>query len=189
MRAPEYLGSAIWRTVLNFGSDALVQSANLGQLIDPGLCWEDVERIRNRWKHKLVIKGILHVDDARKAVSVGADSIVVSNHGGRELDGAPSTISVLPEIVAASGGRLDVLMDGGIRRGTHVAKALALGAKGILLGRAYAYGLAAAGQQGVARVIDMLATELDITMALMGVCRVGDLFERRHDILRRRDHD
>lgn len=169
-----------------FRGSVLAQAAGLGQLIDPGARWDDLARLRDRWPNKLVIKGILHPEDARRAMALGADAIIVSNHGGRELDGAPSTIAVLPEIVAAVGDRTEILLDSGVRRGTHVAKALALGASGVLLGRAYAYGLAAAGEAGVAQAISLIATELDVTLALMGLTELSDLRTRSHEVLRHR---
>src|SRR4029079_8676268 len=121
------------------------------------------------------IKGIHTGDDARRAVDEGASAIVVSNHGGRQLDGVPATIRVLPEVVAAAGGRTEVLMDGGIRRGSDIVKALCLGARAVLIGRAYAYGLAAAGGPGVTRAIDILKTDLVRTMKLLGCPSVADL--------------
>ena len=174
------------RDLPGFEGGVLDQAANLGGLVDPGVSWEDVKRLRDRWPRKLIIKGILHREDAEMAAAVGADGLIVSNHGGRELDGAPSSISALPEIVAAVGHKIEVLMDGGVRRGTHVVKALALGARGVLLGRAYAYGLAAAGERGVSSVIDMLATEIDVTLSLMGVTRAAELATRREQLIRYR---
>jgi L-lactate dehydrogenase (cytochrome) len=119
-----------------------------------------------------VIKGVLDVDDAREAVAVGADGIVVSNHGGRQLAGAPSSISALPAIAAAVGSRTDVLFDGGIRSGQDVLRALALGAKGCLIGRAFLYGLGAAGRAGVERALEIIASELDVSMTLTGTTDV-----------------
>lgn len=168
------------------GSYALEQASNLGAAIDPTFSWDDMQRIRERWKRKLVIKGILSAEDAVRCAGIGADGIVVSNHGGRQLDTAPSTIQVLPEIVAAAGSRLDVMLDGGIRRGAQIVKALALGAKGVMLGRAYAYALAAADQPGVATMIALLRQEIDVTIGHMGVARVADLHARREQVLRRR---
>ena len=169
-----------------FRGGILSQAASLAQLINPGVSWTDLERLRDRWKRKLVVKGILHPEDACRAASLGADAVVVSNHGGRELDGAPSTISVLPEIVAATSDRIEIILDSGVRRGAQVAKALALGASGVMLGRAYAYGLAAAGEKGVSQAIDLLATELDVTMALMGLRQIADLRAAPQQVLRRR---
>src|SRR5205085_702323 len=118
--------------------------------------WADMQWIRAAWRRPILVKGILTGDDARRALDVGAAGVVVSNHGGRQLDGAPATLRVLPEVVAAVNGRAEVLMDGGIRRGSDVAKALCLGAKAVLVGRAYAYGLAANGEAGVARALTLL---------------------------------
>lgn len=161
-----------------FGRGVLAQAAALSRQIDPTLTWADAEWLRARWPGRLVIKGVLSAEDALKARDAGADAIVVSNHGGRQLDAAASTISVLPEIVEALGGGLEVMLDGGIRRGTDIVKALALGASAVLLGRAYAFGLAAGGRAGVARVIDALAAEVDLTLALMGLATVDALKAR-----------
>jgi len=136
---------------------------------DQALSWDDVAWIKARWPGKLIIKGILDVEDAREAVKAGADAIVVSNHGGRQLDGAPSSIAMLPSIADAVGSETEVLFDGGIRSGQDVFRALALGARGCLLGRAYLYGVCAAGETGVSKAIDIIAKELDVTMALAGV--------------------
>jgi L-lactate dehydrogenase (cytochrome)/(S)-mandelate dehydrogenase len=141
----------------------------------PKRSWDDLARVRDAWDRPLIVKGILSPDDAARCVELGADGIVVSNHGGRLLDGVPATISVLEEIVEAVGGRADVLLDGGIRRGSDVAKALALGASACLVARPYHYGLAAAGQEGVGRVVDILIAELDRTLAFLGCTSVADL--------------
>ncbi len=135
---------------------------------DPRLSWADVEWIKSRWGGKLILKGILDVEDARMAAQSGADAIIVSNHGGRQLDGARSSISALPGIVAAVGDRIEVHMDGGIRSGQDVLKALALGAKGVWIGRPFLYGLGAGGRAGVAKALEIIRNELDITMALCG---------------------
>ncbi|MBC9177553.1 alpha-hydroxy acid oxidase [Pseudoroseomonas ludipueritiae] len=135
---------------------------------DPSLSWKDVEWIRSIWPGKLILKGVLDVDDARIAASMGADAMVVSNHGGRQLDGAPSSISVLPSIVEAVGDKTEIMMDGGVRSGQDVLKALALGAKSCLIGKAWLYGLAAGGQQGVTQALEVIRKELDISMALTG---------------------
>ena len=135
---------------------------------DPRLSWNDVAWIKERWGGKLIIKGILDVEDAKMAVSTGADAIIVSNHGGRQLDGAPSSISVLADIVDAVGDKIEVLFDGGIRSGQDVLKALAIGAKGTFIGRAFLYGLGAGGKQGVTEALEIIRKELDITMALCG---------------------
>jgi L-lactate dehydrogenase (cytochrome) len=142
---------------------------------DPALSWKDVEWIKNTWPGKLIIKGIMDPEDAKTAVKVGADAIVVSNHGGRQLDGAPSSISALPAIAQAVGSDTEVLFDGGIRTGADIARALALGARACLIGRAYIYGLGAGGRAGVAKAIDILKNELSVTMALTGNSRIDDL--------------
>ena len=142
---------------------------------DPALNWKDVEWIKKTWPGKLIIKGILDVDDARTATRLGADAIVVSNHGGRQLDGAPSSISALPEIAQAVGSDTEVLFDGGIRTGSDLLRALGLGARACLIGRAYIYGLGAGGKQGVAKAIDILKKELSVAMALTGTTHVSDI--------------
>jgi L-lactate dehydrogenase (cytochrome) len=142
---------------------------------DPALNWKDVEWIKKVWPGKIIIKGILDVEDARIAVKLGADAIVVSNHGGRQLDGAPSSISALPAIAQAVGSETEVLFDGGIRTGADLLRALALGARACLIGRAYVYGLGAGGKAGVAKAIDILQKELSVAMALTGTTRVGDV--------------
>lgn len=143
---------------------------------DPHLNWDDIEWIRERWGGRLILKGILDTEDARMAAKTGADAIVVSNHGGRQLDGAASCISMLPAIMAAVGDDIEVHLDGGIRSGQDVLRALCLGARGTYLGRGFLYGLAAAGRDGVADVIDIVRRELDTSMALCGerdITRVG----------------
>ena len=135
---------------------------------DPRLTWNDVEWIKQRWGGKLILKGIQDPEDARLAVETGADALIVSNHGGRQLDGAPSSISALPGIVEAVGNRIEVHMDGGIRSGQHVLKAVALGAKGTYIGRAFVYGLGAMGEEGVTRALQIIHRELDLSMAFCG---------------------
>ena len=137
--------------------------------------WNYVEWIKKVWPGKLIIKGILDVEDAKTAVKLGADAVVVSNHGGRQLDGAPSSISALPEIAQAVGSDTEVLFDGGIRTGADLLRALALGARACLIGRAYVYGLGAGGKTGVAKAIDILEKELSVAMALTGTTRVADI--------------
>jgi len=144
---------------------------------DPSLSWDDVRDIRKQWGGKIIIKGILDVEDARQAVNVGADAVVVSNHGGRQLDGAPSSIAALPAIVDAIGDRCEVWMDGGIRTGQDILRAVALGAKGTLIGRAFLYGLGAGGQAGVTKVLEILHKELDLTMALCGRSNLSEVDE------------
>ncbi|MCY1283283.1 L-lactate dehydrogenase [compost metagenome] len=139
------------------------------------LSWDIVDWLRQRWPGKLILKGILDPDDARRAVQVGADAISVSNQGGRQMDGAPSSIEVLPSIVDAVGGRLEVFLDGGVRSGQDVLKALALGARGVLIGRAALYGLAAMGEEGVTRALEIIHKELDHTMAFCGRTSVDQL--------------
>lgn len=139
------------------------------------LDWDEVKALRDRWDGKLVIKGVLRPDDAERALALGADGVVVSNHGGRALDCAPATIDVLPDIVAAVGRRMAVLFDSGVTRGSDVVKALALGADAVLVGRAMAYGLGAGGEAGVARALDLLASEVVRTMALCGCRNVGEI--------------
>jgi L-lactate dehydrogenase (cytochrome) len=150
----------------------------LGQWIagqfDPTLSWKDVEWVKNLWGGKLILKGILDVEDAKIAASTGADAIVVSNHGGRQLDGTVSSIRALPEVVQAVGDRIEVLFDGGIRSGQDVLRALALGAKGTMIGKSFAWGLGAMGEAGVTKVLEILQKELDVTMALCGLRDVRD---------------
>jgi L-lactate dehydrogenase (cytochrome) len=136
--------------------------------LDPSLSWTDVEWIKKRWGGRLILKGIQDPDDARRAVDCGADALIVSNHGGRQLDGAESSIRALPAVVAAVGSRIEVHMDGGIRSGQDVLKALALGAKGTYIGRAWNFGLGAMGEAGVTRVLELIRRELDLTMAFCG---------------------
>jgi L-lactate dehydrogenase (cytochrome) len=142
---------------------------------DTTLSWKDLDWIRSIWPGKLVLKGILDSEDAEEACKVGAQAIVVSNHGGRQLDGAPSSIEVLPEIVDTVGSKIEVMFDGGIRSGQDVMRALALGAKSCMIGRAYAYGLGAGGQAGVAKAIDLIAKELTTTMGLCGVNTIAEI--------------
>ncbi len=142
---------------------------------DPALSWKDVDWIRGLWPGKLILKGILDVEDAKTAVKTGASALVVSNHGGRQLDGAPSSISALPKIADAVGSEIELMFDGGVRTGQDVLRALALGARSCMIGRAYVYGLGAFGEEGVAKAIDILAKELDVAMALTGTSRAGDL--------------
>ena len=138
------------------------------QQFDLSLSWKDIEWIKQRWGGTLIIKGIMDPDDARVAVQSGADALIVSNHGGRQLDGAPSSIRALPAIVDAVGSQIEVHMDGGIRSGQDVLKAIALGAKGVYIGRPFLYGLGAMGQDGVTKCLDIIRNELDLTMAFCG---------------------
>ena len=150
-------------------------SAWTTEQFDMQLSWNDVKWVKQQWDGKLIIKGIMEVEDAISAVRAGADAIVVSNHGGRQLDGAPSTISVLEEIVMAVGQETEVYLDSGIRSGQDVLKAIALGAKGCLIGRAFIYGLGAYGEQGVYKVLDIIKKELDLSMAFCGKVNIQDV--------------
>ena len=145
---------------------------------DPTLNWKDVEWIKSLWPGKLILKGIMDVEDARLAATSGADALIVSNHGGRQLDGAPSSISALPRIVEAVGSDIEVLFDGGIRSGQDVLRALALGARACMIGRSYIYGLGAGGEAGVAKAIEIIGKELDVSMALTGTRNVRDIDRR-----------
>lgn len=150
-------------------------AARMGSLLDPGMSWRDVEELRRIWKGTLLLKGVLHPAEALEAVACGVDGIVVSNHGGRQLDGAPASIEALPAIVTASGGRLAVLLDGGVRRGADVVKALALGARACLIGRPWLWGLAVGGEAGVAQVLEMFRSEIDRVMGLSGLSTIGEI--------------
>lgn len=152
--------------------------ADIGaQLAAAAVSWRDLEWIREAWGGPIVVKGVHTSDDARKAVDAGADAVVVSNHGGRQLDGVAATLHVLPEVLEEVGDEVEVLLDGGVRRGADVAKAVALGAKAVLVGRAYAYGLGAAGREGVAKALEILRTELERTLKLLGCPSVAELDE------------
>ena len=164
------------------GADNLLTLSQwIASQFDPTLSWNDVAWVKQRWGGKLILKGILDVEDAKLAAATGADAIVVSNHGGRQLDGTVSSIRALPEIVDAVGDKIEVLMDGGIQSGQDVLRALAYGAKGAMIGKAFAWGLGAAGEAGVTMVLEILRTELDVTMAL---CGLKDVKEASPAILR-----
>ncbi|NHZ91734.1 L-lactate dehydrogenase [Massilia sp. CCM 8733] len=156
-------------------SDMSSLSAWTSQQFDPALSWADVEWIKRRWGGKLIIKGIMDEQDARLAADSGADALIVSNHGGRQLDGAQSSIGALPAIVEAVGKRIEVHMDGGVRSGQDVIRALALGAKGVYIGRPFLYGLGAMGEQGVTKCLEIIRNELDLTMAFCGLRDVNDV--------------
>ena len=145
------------------------------QQFDPALSWDDVAWIKERWGGKLIIKGIMDPEDARLAVRSGADALIVSNHGGRQLDGALSSIAALPAIVDAVGGQIEIHLDSGIRSGQDVIKALALGAHGVYIGRAFLYGLGAMGEAGVTKCLEIIRTELDLTMAFCGLTDIRDV--------------
>ncbi len=185
---PQVLSRPGWLTsfLLDGGLQALPNVVIPGQgpmpLIDvaaalasSAVTWADLRWIRDGWRGPIVVKGVLTGDDARRAIDEGAAAISVSNHGGRQLDGVPASLRALPEVVAAVQGQVEVLMDGGIRRGTDIVKALCLGARAVLCGRAYAYGLAASGEAGVARAIEILRADLDRTLRLLGCPSVAAL--------------
>ncbi|NOJ47253.1 alpha-hydroxy acid oxidase [Bradyrhizobium archetypum] len=160
---------------LKVSEDITALSTWINSQFDTSLNWKDIDWIRSIWPGKLILKGILDVEDAEIAAKTGAQAIVVSNHGGRQLDGAPSSIEVLPEIVDTVGSQMEIMFDGGIRTGMDVVRALALGAKSCMIGRAYAYGLGAAGEAGVAKAIDILAKEMLTTMGLCGVNTIAEI--------------
>ena len=156
-------------------SGLTVLSKWVSEQFDPTLSWKDVEWVKSLWPGKLILKGILDVEDARIAAKTGAAALVVSNHGGRQLDGAASSITMLPAIADALGSEIEIMFDGGIRSGQDIMRALALGARSCMSGRAYIYGLGAGGQAGVARAIEIIRNELDVSMALTGVKSVGEI--------------
>src|SRR3954470_16207169 len=158
------------------GTEDIVQLSHwTASQFDTSLNWKDVDWIRSIWPGKLILKGILDVEDAEEAVKSGAQALVVSNHGGRQLDGAPSSIEVLPEIADAVGSQMEIMFDGGIRSGQDVMRALALGAKSCMIGRAYIHGLGAGGEAGVAKAIDLVRNELVTTMGLCGVNTIAEI--------------
>jgi L-lactate dehydrogenase (cytochrome) len=157
-------------------ADGPMPYADVGAALEQSaVSWDDLRWLRDAWDGPIVIKGVHTADDARRAVDAGASALVVSNHGGRQLDGVAPTLRVLPEVVAAVGGRVEVLLDGGIRRGGDIVKAVCLGARAVLVGRAYAYGLGAAGEAGVARAIQILRADLVRTLKLLGCASVSEL--------------
>lgn len=162
--------------LLKPGQDSVRGAASaIADELDASLNWADIRWLRDLWPGKLIVKGVMTVEDAETAVACGADGIVLSNHGGRQLDGAISSMEILPEVAAAVGGRLTVMLDGGFRRGSDIVKARALGADAVLLGRATTYGLAAGGEAGVARAIDILKTEVDRVVGLLGCSDLSQL--------------
>lgn len=150
----------------------------VSSLFDPSASWEEVARLREAWHGPLVVKGVMHPQDAQRAIEIGVDRLVVSNHGGRQLEDAPATIDVLPSVVATVNGRVPVFLDGGVRRGVDVLKAIALGATACMICRSFAWGLAAAGEPGVARALSILAEEMDNALALVGAKSMTDLGDR-----------
>ena len=168
------------RGLMNFPNillpDGPMAYADVGAALEKSaVCWDDLHWIRQEWNGPMVIKGVHTSEDARRAVDAGAQALVVSNHGGRQLDGVPATLRILPEVVDAVGGKVEILMDGGIRRGSDIVKALCLGANAVLIGRGYAYGLAAAGEEGVANAIEIFRSGLVRTMRLLGCPSLSDL--------------
>jgi len=156
-------------------TDTTSLSSWTAEQFDPSLDWEKVKKIKDEWGGKVILKGILDAEDAQMALNVGADAIVVSNHGGRQLDGAISSIKALPSILDAVGNKIEVHIDGGIRTGQDILKCIAMGAKGTYIGRAYTYGLGALGEQGVTKTLEILQKELDVTMALCGERDIMDV--------------
>jgi L-lactate dehydrogenase (cytochrome) len=186
-RRPTWVRGILKGKRRNFGNIAghVANTADLGSVsqwvasqFDPSLSWKDLEWIRSVWPGKLIIKGILDIADAKEAVACGAQAMVVSNHGGRQLDGAPSSIAVLPEIADAVGDQIEIMFDGGIRSGQDVMRALAMGAKSCMIGRAYIHGLGAYGEAGVRKAIDIIRQELSVTMGLCGVGKIADIDRR-----------
>ncbi len=165
-------------------SDIRALAGKMSSLLDPAMSWPDVEALRAQWKGPLLLKGVLHPEEARRALACGIDGLIVSNHGGRQLDGAPASLDVLPSVVDAVAGRAPVLIDGGFRRGADVVKAIALGAAAILVGRPQLWGLSVAGEAGVAHMLEIFRREIDRTLGLMGARRLADL--SRADLLERR---
>ena len=156
-------------------TDIVTMAGVANRQIDPSLTWADLAWFRSLWSGPLLLKGVMTVADAKKAAAHGVDGLVVSNHGGRQLDGTRASVEALPEIVDAVGSRVEVLLDGGVRRGADVVRALALGARAVMVGRPYLYGLSASGSAGVRRALDIFQAEVDHALALAGVPRVGDL--------------
>ncbi len=156
-------------------ADIKVLAGRMASLLDPAMSWADVDALRRIWTGPLLLKGVLHPAEARTAIDHGVDGLIVSNHGGRQLDGAPASFDALPAVIEAVGGRIPVLLDGGVRRGADVVKALALGARACLVGRPQLWGLAVAGEAGVAHVLDIYRREIDRVMGLCGVSRVANL--------------
>lgn len=156
-------------------ADIAKLAGRMSEILDPGMSWRDVEAMRAAWDGPFLLKGVLHPDEAERAAAIGVDGVIVSNHGGRQLDGAAASVEALPRVVERVGGRIEVLLDGGVRRGVDVLRALALGASAILVGRPQLWGLAVAGEAGVARMLSIYRGELDKAMGLCGISRVRDI--------------
>lgn len=178
MRGARRIGFANYRGAVGGNENIVSLAAYVARMLDPELSWRDVAWLRSIWRKPLILKGILHPEDARIAAEHGVDGVIVSNHGGRQLDGAVSSIRALPAVAEAVGDRMVVLVDGGIRRGVDVLRALALGARAVLVGRPHWWGLAVAGEAGVALVLDIFRRELERAMALAGCARLADIDRR-----------
>jgi L-lactate dehydrogenase (cytochrome) len=176
-RMRQHLGRITFGNYLRPGESAELEAlaGRMASLLDPSMTWPDFDELRKIWRGPLILKGVLHPAEAKEALARGADALVVSNHGGRQLDGAAATIEALPAIVAAVDGRIPVLLDGGIRRGGDVVKALALGARACLIGRPQLWGLAVAGEAGVAQVLEIYRREIDRVMGLCGIATIGGI--------------
>jgi L-lactate dehydrogenase (cytochrome) len=157
------------------GTDAVALGPYVAEQLDPSLSWADIELFRDIWPGPIMLKGIQDVDDARKAADMGIEAVALSNHGGRQLDSSPAPFELLPATVDAVGDRVEVLVDGGIRRGADIAKAVAMGATACMVGRAYLYGLGAGGERGVDKALGFLHDEFERTMKLIGAANVGEL--------------
>ncbi len=178
LTSPPFLLANVADRVPQSGSDVTTLIEYIGSQFDRTVTWEDAAWMIEQWGGPFAIKGVLSVDDAKRAVDAGASAVIVSNHGGRQLDGAPAPVDMVGEIVQAIGDRAEVICDGGVRRGTHVLKALAMGARACMVGRAYLYGLGAAGEHGVDRSLAILRSEIERDMALLGCSKVAELDER-----------
>lgn len=186
LRMREELGRVTFGNYVRPGetSDIRALAGKMASLLDPAMNWSDVEALRAQWKGPLLLKGVLHPDEARRALDCGVDGLIVSNHGGRQLDGAPASLDALPAVLDAIAGRAPVLIDGGIRRGSDVVKAIALGATAVLVGRPQLWGLSVAGEAGVRHMLEIFRREIDRALGLMGARRFADL--SRGDLLERR---
>jgi L-lactate dehydrogenase (cytochrome) len=162
-------------TITCKGDDMFTIAGFVNSQFDQSVTWKDIDWVRSVWDGPLALKGILHPEDAKLAADHGVDAVIVSNHGGRQLDGVPSAIAALPDVVDAVEGRIEAILDGGVRRGNDVLKALALGAKACMIGRPFLYGLAANGGKGVSKALELLRNEIDLNLALLGRAGVGEL--------------